>query len=56
MAADDTHACPSPEYLNHGAAQIEDQSGAVNGQVDESLQQPVVDAVHLLPEGIRSVE
>jgi hypothetical protein len=44
-----------PEYRNHGAVQIEDQSGALRGQVDESLQQSVVDAVHLLPEGVRCV-
>jgi len=31
------------------------QSGALRGQVDESLQQSVVDAVHLLPESVRRV-
>jgi hypothetical protein len=34
-------------------SQIEDQSGALSGQVDESLQQSIVDAVHLPPEGVR---
>src|ERR1019366_5964188 len=43
------------EYRHHRAVQIEDQSGALSGQVDERLQQSVVDAVRLLPEGVRCV-
>src|SRR5713226_5103468 len=46
----------SPEHRNHGAVQIENQSRSPAGQVDESLQQSVVDAMHLFPERVRSVE
>src|SRR5207244_13105851 len=45
-----------PEHRDHGAVQIENQSRSPAGQVDESLQQSVVDAMHLFPERVRSVE
>src|ERR1700690_18775 len=44
------------EYRHHGAVQIEDQPGALSGQMYEGLQQSIIDAVHLLPEGVRGGE
>ena len=41
---------------DHGVVQIEDQTRAVVGQVNEMLQQSIIKATKLLPEAGRSVE
>ena len=41
---------------DHGVVQIEDQTRAVVGQVNEMLQQSIINATKLLPEAGRSVE
>ena len=43
------------EHRNHSAVQVKDQSGSLSGPMDKSLQQSVIDAVHLLPESVRCV-
>src|ERR1700683_2559276 len=43
------------EHCNHSAVQIKDQSGSLSGPMYESLQQSVIDAVHLLPENVGCV-
>jgi hypothetical protein len=45
-----------PEYRDHGAVQVENQSGSTAWKVNESLQQSVVDAMHLFPKRIGGVE